>query len=605
VKIFRLVREKRRFRKKKALRRDYPFDVQRSRWLKIIFFAGFFILFLRAGTILLLPPSSDVLSGLAKRQYQRRIKLSPYRGPIFDRRGEPLAISIKRPSIFINPRVFDPETRQLYNLAKLLKMPVDRLYELKDRKSYFAWLKRKIDYETSQKVRNLGLKGLHEVTEPARYYPAGAAASQLIGYVGIDNNGLMGLELQYDDILSGDEAHAIRTKDAKGRIIFTTASAAAPEKSGQRMYLTIDRVVQEIAENALAGGIEQANAKSGFAIVSDPHTGRILALANYPPFKPNQRELKDLTVTRNKALLDVYEPGSVIKPLVAAKALAEGRTTLDEIHEVHNGIYREDRWSIRDSHPEEELTTAEILIRSSNIGIYKIAKLIGPKMLYETYRNFGIGRPDNLLGFPQQSKGRLMSWQDWRSIRFANIAFGQGLLVTGLEMVQAYGAIANGGHLMKPILVDRIESAGRLTRGPQVARTVRRTIPASTAKKMRQILQKVVEEGTGQNARLDSYTSAGKTGTSEKVDPETQTYADDLRLASFIGFAPVDDPHVVIYVVVDEPGIKPYYGGTWAAPVFRKIAEQTLHYLNVAPDRLENTDSPIAKTSSLDERSSE
>ncbi|MFW7378285.1 MAG: peptidoglycan D,D-transpeptidase FtsI family protein [Oligoflexus sp.] len=593
--ILKIIKRK-RFIAKKAINVHPHFDERRSRFLIYIVFASFTVIFLRAGTIIITPPSSDVLSGLAKRQYERKIKLSPYRGPIFDRRGEPLAISIRKPSLFVNPRVFQPSQAEINRLSRLLNINARQLDKLQRRPGYFAWVKRKIDYQVAKEIDEIGIKGLHQVMEPARYYPAGAAASQLIGYVGIDNNGLMGLELEYEHILSGEETHAIRSKDARGRVIFTTASAAAPEESGKRIYLTIDRVIQEIAENALSDGIAAAKAKSGFAIVSDPHTGRLLAIANYPPFDPNSRDIGNLKLTRNKALLDLYEPGSIVKPLVVIDALSKGKTTMHAVHQTHKGYYREGRWRIRDTHAAEEQTTEEVLIHSSNIGTYKIAQLIGPEALFKNYKNFGIGSAENLIGFPQQSVGRIQNWQKWRPVRFANVSFGQGLVVNSLEMVQAFGAIANGGHLMKPLLIDRIENPGRGSQGPETSHMLQRVMSAGVAKQIRHALAKTIDEGSGRNAKMSDYTAAGKTGTSEKVDPITRSYSTDLRLASFIGFTPVNDPHLVIYVVVDEPSVKPYYGGVWAAPIFREIAEKTLRYLNVAPDRLKPSAlEPIAR----------
>ena len=563
------------------------FHTNRFRLIKILLLTVFSVLILRAATIILIPPSEDILARLARSQYKQTIQLSPYRGSIFDRRGEPLAISIRKPSIFINPRLVNFSPKQLQIISRLLKVPKSRLRKIASRRSYFAWIKRNVGRDAADTIAKLDIEGLHVVMEPARYYPAAGAASQLIGLVGIDNRGLLGLERQFESILAGDQIEAMRSKDAKGRIIYTSANYATPEKAGNQITLTIDRAIQEIAEDALKNGVITAKAKYGFAIVSDPHTGKILATANYPGFDPNNSDSMDINHTRNHALTDLFEPGSVIKPLVVARALDLNKTRLGEVFDVENGIYREDRWRIRDSHAEEELSTEGIIVESSNIGVYKIAKRLGPQKLYEAYREFGVGNVDQLVDFPQQAIGRLQDWQSWRSIRFANLSFGQGLMTSALEIVQAYGAIANGGLLMKPMLIEQIKTpSGRLieSHNPQV---LHRVIKPETAKNIRRVLAKVVTDGTGKNARMIEFTAAGKTGTTEKVDPETHRYSDNLRIASFVGFAPVEDPHLVIYVVIDEPSVKPYYGGTWAAPVFREIAEQSLRYLNVAPDKRE------------------
>ncbi|WP_234996055.1 peptidoglycan D,D-transpeptidase FtsI family protein [Pseudobacteriovorax antillogorgiicola] len=554
----------------------------------------FLALLVRAGLILITPPSADVLSQLAQRQYHRSIDLSPYRGTIFDRRGEPLAISIRKPSLFINPRVFDPSPTETKALGKILDIPPNRIRKAGQKRSYFSWIKRKIDSKLADQAMALNIDGLHSVLEPSRYYPSGLA-SQLIGYVGTDNKGLLGLELRFDETLRGNSETNLLTRDARGKIIRGESDAAEPQKPGQKIYLTLDRVVQEISEKALERGIKNAEAKSGFAIVSDPHTGHILAIANYPKFNPNDSSTIDQFNTRNHGLMDLYEPGSVVKPFVVARALALGKTSMAEAFETHKGLFREGSLRIRDSHPSEELSTAEIIIESSNIGTYKIAKKMGPQALYQVYEDFGLGEAAFKTEAANQAAGRMMPWQKWREVRFANISFGQGLMMTGLEIVQAYGAIANGGQLMKPILVERIEDhKGQVLRS-QNPTVIRRVLPHRVAKVMSKTLAEVVEVGTGSNAKSSDYHVAGKTGTSEKVDPETRRYAKHLRIASFAGFSPVKDPHLVIYVVIDEPRKKPYYGGVWAAPVFKEINEKSLRYLNVAPSKRHQATQPLKK----------
>lgn len=543
------------------------------------------ILSLRATTIHLFPPSSESLQSMADRQYQRHLELSPYRGTIYDRRGEPLAMSIRMPSLFVNPRVFQVSRREAQKLGALLDMSPEKVSEISEKKSYFSWLKRKVPKDVAARVAELKIKGLHQVMEPSRFYPSGGAAAHVIGSVGIDNSGLMGMEKQFDRVLRGQTVRVDESRDARGRTIFLQSANAAPEKSGQNLHLTLDKAVQEIAEHALEKGVRQARAKSGFAIVSDPHTGRIMALANYPVFDPNNQKSLDLSATRNHALSDVFEPGSVVKPFVVASALANNKVTMDEVFDCDNGVYREPGLRIRDSHPSKTLTVEDVLVESSNICTYKIAQRLGPERLHQTFLDFGLGTPASLLEFPGKAVGRLTPWQNWKTVRFANISFGQGFITTGLEIIRAFGALANGGNLMEPYLVDRIESADGEVHFSHAASVVRRVIEPEVARKMRMALRSVVDRGSGSRAQMAAYSAGGKTGTTEKVDPRTRAYAADLRLASFAGFAPVEDPHLVIYVVVDEPGVKPYYGGVWAAPVFKEIAENTLRYLNVAPDK--------------------
>ena len=539
----------------------------------------------RAVMIHLFPPESKSLTSIAQQQYQEELALATSRGNIYDRKKEPLAISVKRPSLVINPKVFRPDRAAIAMLSRLLRMPSQRIVELTKRDRYFAWLKRKVPEDVARRIVGMNLKGLHQVMEASRYYPAGGAAAQLIGFVGSDNSGLSGLERKFDRFLKGPSLTVLRKRDALGRPILLESTEAAPATAGNDIFLTIDLALQEIAEKSLAAGIAKAKAKAGFAIVSDPHTGRILALANSPRFDPNTERHSIDPASANHALMDLFEPGSVLKPFVIAEAMTQKKTAPDSLHYCENGMYHEGNWTIHDDHPQKELTTTDVIVHSSNICAYKIAKLIGPRGLYEALLRFGFTANEFAVDVPGQAFGRIAPYATWKPVRFANIAFGQGLMVTGLELVQGYGALANGGNLLRPYIVDRIEAIGGEVVFANATKILRNVIDPEIARKVRLMLREVVERGTGKSALMAEYTSAGKTGTSEKIDPLTKVYADDKRIASFIGFAPSEDPYLVIYVMVDEPGVKPYYGGTWAAPVFKEIAEKSLHYMNVAPDR--------------------
>ncbi len=571
-----------------------PFYSGRNQLISCIFFGLFAILAGRALTIHVLSPSADILETLARRQYQTRIDLSPYRGNIYDRRGEPLAISIRRPSFYVNPRVFDPNLQQVKQLAQILNLTPSHIRKVAKRTNYFAWLARKVELQQADRINALAVDGLYEITEPARFYPNGVDLASLLGSVGIDNRGLQGIELAYDEMLQGEVLSTFRNRDARGQSIYRDSLLALPEKTGKNIILTLDSAIQNAAQRALVKGLEKAHAKAGFAIVSDPHTGRILAIANSGG--PALDSKIPGEALRNRALTDIFEPGSVVKPLVIGRAVEMGLTTMSEIHQTFNGTYHEDNWQIRDTHGAPSLTTEEIITQSSNIGTYRIAKRMGPERLAQTLNEFGFSSRDNQISFPGQTFGRLSPWQKWRPVRFANVAFGQGFYASGLELVQAFGSIANGGNLMKPYIIDHIESPEGGMIESHASEIVRRVFSPTTAASLRGVLRKVVDEGTGRNAALSSWTSAGKTGTSEKVDPIARKYSDHLRIASFIGFAPSVDPHLVIYVVVDEPSLKPYTGGTWAAPIFREIAEEALRYLNVAPDKFPAKDS-LAKGS--------
>lgn len=539
----------------------------------------------RAVHLHLFPTYRESLDKIADNQYQREIELAPYRGTIFDRRGEPLAISIRRPSLAINPRAFNPNAEEVRRLSSILKLPERKVRRLADRRNHFAWLSRQLDHRVADEALGLGLAGLFPIREPARFYPAGGAASHLLGFVGLENTGLGGLERQFDKDLRGQALKILAAKDARGNFIFDEALSAAPLKTGHGLTLTIDRVIQEIAEDELEAGVKRAKAKKGYAIVSDPHTGKILAIANYPGFDPNHARKTEVSLMRNHALLDVFEPGSVTKPFIIAAALEAKVTTMGEDHDCEKGVLKIGKDRIHDTHPADHLTTEQTIVRSSNICTYKIAQRLGKQKTREALTRFGFAG-EARLGFPGESIGRIAPYENWKPIRFANVAFGHGFLITGLELVQAMGAIANGGNLMRPSLVDRLVSEDGLVVSSTPIQTLGRAAKPETARILRNALSLVVtdEHGTATKAATKNYTTAGKTGTAQKVDPGIKGYAKDKYIVSFVGFAPVGDPHLVIYVYVDEPREKPYYGGVWAAPVFSAIAERSLKYLNVAPD---------------------
>lgn len=555
-----------------------------------IILTGFIAIFAlvagRAILIQLFPLYSDNLSPIADRQYNQQIELAPYRGSIYDRRREPMAISTRLPSIFVNPRVFDPTNEQVAKLATILRVDKKKIKDVADKKSYFSWLERKVPKLAAQQIEALNLKGLSIINEPNRFYPASAAAN-LIGAVGMDDTGLMGLERQYEKHLRGDPIKMHLSKDARGQYIFKESAQAAPEKPGHNIHLTIDRAIQDIAEDALQHGVRTAQAKSGFVIVSDPHTGRILAAANYPTFNPNDIQKIDMKRAINKAVMDGFEAGSVIKTFVIAEALDQRKTTPDTLYDCEEGVYQAGGVTFRDSHkpPTRLMSTTNTLVHSSNVCIFKIAERLGKQGLYDGLQKYGLGGGTPGLGFAGEARGYISSPDSWRPIRFANIAFGQGFMTNGIELVQAFGAIANGGNLMQPYVVSKIESATGATIVSNSSQIVRRVMSPETAQSMRKILQHVVDDGV-KNASMDDYTSGGKTGTAEKVDPVTKAYSATKRLASFAGITPTKDPHLVIYVAIDEPGKRPYYGNLWAAPVFKEIAEKSLRYLNVAPDKV-------------------
>ena len=538
----------------------------------------------RAAYMHMSPPGNGALTSIALRQYSESVTLSPYRGSILDHKREPLAISIRLPSVYINPRVFSPSETELDHLSKILRMSSASLRDVAKRSGYFAWIKRRVPVAVGEEISAMDLEGLSLTMEPSRYYPGGNAAGQLIGLVGSDDHGLMGLEKQFNGSLEGSSAEMRPYMDARGRTIFNKPDSVAPQKAGSNLILTIDRAVQEFAEDALSKGVRKAKAAHGSLVAIDPHTGRLLALANYPTYNPNERTTTLPESSKNHVFSDTFEPGSVIKPFVVAAAIDQKLTTEDEPHNCEKGYYHANGVRIRDDHPKDRLTTADVIAHSSNICTFKIAQRLGRNGLVEALNAFGLGRQSADLGFPGTAHGRIADPDLWSPARFATVAFGQGMTATSMEIAQAYAALANGGRLVRPYIVDRIESGDGIVLSSFTSQPLGQAITPETALRMRHILEKVVQSGTGTNAKSSLYSTAGKTGTSQKVDAATRTYSKTKRVASFAGFAPVPDPSIVVYVVIDEPGEKPYYGGTWAAPVFKEFVERSLAYLNIAPD---------------------
>lgn len=561
------------------------FYTNRAKMIFSVFMFGFVLLLLR-GLWLHLFSKSELLSSIARQQYQSSIKLSPYRGTIYDRRYIPLAISIKTPSLAINPKLFNPSDEEERLLSKILGIKIEKIRNTENKKNYFAWLKRKLDPDTFEKTQKLDIAGLYSLMEPARYYPQGTYAAHLLGLVGTDDSGLLGLERVYDKKLKGTAGESLRLRDAKGHQIFLNAETALPQTSGYNLVLTIDTVIQEIAEKALEKAVTDSKAKTGFAIVADPHTGRILAIANQPGFDPNNPSTMKIQNTNNAAITALFEPGSIMKSFTISTAIEQGLTSEDEIHNCEKGKMQIDEHTyIHDDHPKELLTTSEILIHSSNICTFKIAKRLGKKGLWNALHNFGFGSKEALVEFPGATGGQLSEPDKWAPIRFANISFGQGVLVTGLEVVAAYSIFANGGNLVKPHVIERIENEeGHILYTSELI-DKKKILSPKTVNILRRMLERVVTEGGGSLAKTLLWTTAGKTGTAEKVDPITHRYGPQMRIANFVGFAPVNDPHILVYIVIDEPQGKTYYGGRWAAPPFSEIVEKTLKYLNVAPDK--------------------
>lgn len=520
------------------------------------------------------------LANRAASEYEQSFKLPGKRGTIWDTTGREMAISTEVVSVAAYPKKIRDAKLTAASLARVMGTDFENLYAALSSKRSFAWVRRQIGHRQAEAIKALDLEGIDFIPEYSRFYPNRWLAAQVLGFMGIDEKGLGGVEFHYDDDLKGEKQEFKRVKDALGRG-FESESQNFSGVSGHNVVLTLDKNIQYITEKALEEAATDSLARSGMAIVMSPKTGEILAMANYPFFNPNR--YKDFTreIWKNRCITDAFEPGSTMKVFSAAAAIESGLCTPNTIFYCENGQYSIGGHIVHDTKSHGWLPLHKIIKYSSNIGAIKISMAIGPEILYKTLSGFGFGEKTG-IEFPGEASGRLSPYRKWSKIEAGTIAFGHGISVTALQMITAVSAIANDGILMKPYLVKEIrdEQGNTVSRfGPQIAR---RAISADTARTVTRMMMSVVEEGgTGTAAKLSGYSSCGKTGTAQKPDTRGE-YSNHNYVASYIGFAPVESPRLAILVVLDEPR-KNYYGGLVAAPVFKKIAEATLAYLNVQP----------------------
>ncbi|MDR0967173.1 MAG: transpeptidase family protein [Myxococcales bacterium] len=573
------------------------------------FALGFGVLAWRA--IQLQVVQNPALSTKAQGQYDRRIQILGQRGRILDRLNREFAASVDVDSVFIDPsllksqaqlqeeeatlrkraeargKVYKPsastEIREreeaIRRLAKALGTSTSQMGKLLDTSRKFVWLKRRATHQEVAAIKAANVAGVGFQKEARRFYPQRELASHLLGYANVDGHGIEGLERVFDDVLRGKRDDVSGLRDARGRPALMDGTIPSDTLTGASVTLTIDSVIQHLTEKALQAAVDKAQAKAGMAVVLDPRTGEILALANVPTFNPNTPARFDVSARRNRAVVDQMEQGSTLKPITVAAALEEGLIQPDSVFDGEQGRMRIGKHTINDSHPNGSMTVAEIIQASSNIGVTKIAQRLGRERLQAYHRAFGFGeKPGTEL--PGEARGALPYPRS--EIALATQSFGQGMSTSVLQIAVAYGALANGGNLMKPYLVSRIVDAeGRLllAREPEVARKV---VSDKTARQVLDMMQLVVERGgTGRAARMDDYPVAAKSGTAQKVDPNGG-YSKTKRLASFAGMVPSDAPRLVIAVAIDEPTTN-VYGGVVAAPAFKEIAQGALVHLGVPP----------------------
>lgn len=534
----------------------------------------------------------DRLVGRAQRQQQFALETGPERGQLLDRHHRELARSIQTASIFVDPAELETPgdiACVASRVASVLKLDekslVSQLAQAKDGGRRFLWLARRLSADQAAKIRSFGLPGVHFRNEPKRFYPNGSLAAHALGFVGLDGAGLGGVEQVYNEKISGEPGKLFVEKDSGGNAY---ESFEVSSKPGQTIVLTIDQSVQYRAEQALAAAVRRSRAKSGSAIVLDPHSGEILALANAPTFDPNDVGAVSPEARSNWALQNIYEPGSTFKIVSFSAAIEKGLVKPEDRIDCQMGAITIAGRRIRDHKAFGTLTIAEALAKSSNVAAIKLGLRVGDVTMHEFITRFGFGSRTG-IELPGETPGLLRPVTRWQASSIGSIAIGQEIGVTPLQMAAAFGVLANDGVRIAPHLVREI----RTSSGTSVYRShpeERRVVTPETARALRGMLEEVTLHGTAKLAQLDGYSAAGKTGTAQKIDPKTKTYSRTKHVASFVGFAPVENPAVVIIVVIDEPA-GAYHGGDVAAPVFREIAEQILPDLGIAPDTKLNLES--------------
>lgn len=539
---------------------------------------------------------------LAQRQQNRTIEIEPRRGNIYDRNGSALAMSIDVDSIFAVPTELPDKETTATILAKVLRVdPQDLLARLNAPHS-FAWVARKVDADTSNRIHALNLRGIYFRPEPKRFYPKRELAAQTLGYVGLDGEGLGGLELKFNDDLQGVPGRELISIDARRKLYDRIEKQPDP---GQNVVLTIDSTIQYIVERELEQGLADTKAIAGTVVVQNPRTGEILALANRPTFNPNIFSSVPKEALKNRAVSDIYEPGSVFKIVTYSAAIEQHLVSPDDRIDCQNGSIDFFGMRIRDHEKLGVITVAEALAHSSDVAAIKVGMRLGPERFDHYIRDYGFGAQTG-IELPGETRGLAKPWTRWSKVSIGAISMGQEVGVTPLQTISMISTIANDGIYTPPRIV-----AGELppNAGPRPVLfhppLQRRVISPMTAARMKKMMEGVVLFGTARRAMLDGYSVAGKTGTAQKVDPATGTYSKTKYVASFVGFAPVNNPAVTVEVILDSAqGL--HQGGQVSAPVFRRIAQQVLEYMHVPHDEdLRNPQRTQLRASAKDEDVSE
>jgi cell division protein FtsI (penicillin-binding protein 3) len=522
------------------------------------------------------------LTAKADRQHQTTVSVEGVRGAIVDRHGKVLAMNLEVPSVYGVPTVLDSPARTARELAPLLHVRSEELERKLRQQRGFVWLARKVDPDRRHLVERVSsMEGVGVKMEGRRFYPKGPLLSHVLGFAGMDGEGLEGIERRYEKELRGEKRAIVLQKDARGRAVFPKGLSEEPAPApGHQLVLTIDEVIQYIVEKELEEAVARSRAKSGTAIVLEPGTGALLALAVSPRFNPNAIAGLEPDRWRNRAVADAYEPGSTMKAILAAAAIEEGVMTPTTLVYGEQGRLAVSNTVIHDHEKLGWMSFAQVVQKSSNVGAAKVGMALGEERLYRYFRAFGFGERTE-IDLPGETAGLLKNPKEWGKRTAASVSMGQEIGVTPIQMVSAMAAIANGGILMKPYVVSEIRDAHGQVIKRVLPSVKRRVISPETARTVTSILEGVVTDGTGSKAAIEGFRVAGKTGTAQKIDPRTRAYSTTKFVSSFAGYVPAENPKLAMIVVIDEPSGEAW-GGTVAAPVFRRVGEQVLKYWGIS-----------------------
>jgi len=540
----------------------------RSRLMALLILGSFGVLIGRAFYLQVL--NNDFLQEKGESRYRRDIEISASRGRIADRHGDVLAISTPMKSIWAVPPVARLTPGQTSQLASLLEMDAKHLSQKLNTDKPFVFLRRQIPPSVAEQVAALKLPGIGQDKEYRRFYPTGEMTAHMVGFTGVDDKGLEGVELAFHGQLLGQPGSRSVIRDRRGQIVEDVGSIKPPQ-DGKEVRLALDSKIQYLAYSHLKQAMSEHNAKAGGVVVIDVRTGEILALANTPTYNPNNREGLSGAQLRNRALTDTFEPGSTLKPFTIALGLESGKVRFDTIINCAPGRLTIGNATIADAHPHGALTVAEVIQKSSNVGAAKIAAMLPSQKMWQMFDDVGFGQVPR-LGFPGEVTGRVRPWKNWRPIEQATMAYGHGISVSLIQLARAYSVFARDGDLV-PLSLNRVDSSmphGATVFSPQTARAVRVMLEMA-----------VQPGGTAPKAQIPGYRVAGKTGTAHKL--EGGRYANKY-VSSFVGFAPVSDPRLIVAVMIDEPRGGKHYGGEVAAPVFAAVMASSLRTLGIAPD---------------------